>query len=57
MKMEQGVISGKTVRECLSEELIFELNEIRKQTLLLSEGRIFLVVGRESIKARDKNML
>lgn len=55
--MEQGVISGKTVRECLSEELIFELNEIRKQTLLLSEGRIFLVVGRESIKARDKNML
>lgn len=48
--MEQGVILDKIVRESLSEELIFELNEIRKQTLLLSEGRTFLVVGRENIK-------
>lgn len=38
------------VREGLSKELTPQQNEVMKQILLLSEGRAFLVVGRERIK-------
>ena len=45
-----GVLLDGMVRERLSKELIPEQNEVRKQILLLSEGRAFLVVGRQRIK-------
>lgn len=45
-----GVLLDTMVREGLSKEFILEENEVRKQILLLSEGRAFLAVGRKRIK-------
>lgn len=51
MEMGRRVLFEMMVREGLSEELIFKQNEVSKQTLLLSEGRAFLVGGRKSVQS------